>query len=105
MLFDHFLVAFPEYRRVDRKLRVRLEVLELSRIVELEMDLVRVQNVEDHHVVTAGPQRLDGIDHGLRCVVKIGDEGDHPLPPKTVRGSQERLDQTSLATLARLDPI
>ena len=55
-------VLFRQRLRHDGNLLAALEVLERRRLVVVELDLRRVEHVEDDHVVAAEAQRRDRVD-------------------------------------------
>ena len=63
-----------ERLRHDRTCSPALEILEARRVVVVEVDLLRVEDVEHDQVVAEEAQRLDRVEDRVGLVVEIGDE-------------------------------
>ena len=83
----------PHGRRDRRDLGARLQVLEARRALERELDLMRIEHVEDDHVVAAELKVLQPANDPVRFVEQVGDEHDHaPLGDEVRHVMQGFLD-------------
>src|SRR6185312_8674177 len=81
----------------DGHLLARLQIDEVAGVREGEVDLVRVEQVEDDDVVAAPADLAQRFNDIVGILVKIGDEDDEAAPAQILRELLERFEQGRLA--------
>ena len=74
---DLGLVGAPQGVRLGQDLGQPLQALEQRRLAERELELGRVEHVEDDHLVAAVAEVLQAGDDPGRVVEEVGEDGDH----------------------------
>ena len=97
MLGDDLLVLLAKILGDDGHLLARLHVDEVRRVGEREVDLVAVEQMEDHHVVAAAANVRERVDDGVRILIEIGDEQDETAAAHGLRQLPQRREQRRLA--------
>ena len=103
MVLHELAVLVAQLVGHHRHLPSGLDVLEADRVVVGEVDLVGVEDVEHDHVVAREAQGLDRVEHLLRLLVEVGDDGDDAGPLEELRRLVERRPQR--AGPARRHPV
>ena len=75
----HRQIVVAQLSGNDRDLLLRFEILEARGLLEGKLQLVRIEDLKDDHVVAASAERADGPDHLVRVFVEVGDDDQDAL--------------------------
>ena len=102
-LAEDLAVFVRHAARVDREPLARFEIAQLARFLEREIDLRRIEGLENDHVVPLLAQVRERLDDRGFVAEQIGNHHDHRAPPHRAGNLMQRLrDARATARAGRL---